>query len=102
MAKDAVEKIKAAEDEAQKIVADAKDAAKQILNDAKSESKSFLETEEAVVREEALKKIKNAEQKGEEEISAYLEANKHKNDEKMLLAAKNKEKAIAKVIELLF
>ena len=102
LAKDAVEKIKAAEDEAQKLVTDAQNEARRIITDAKAEAKSFEESEIKTEKEAAAKELSEASKKAESEILAYLDSNLSKNAEKLNSAEKNKEKAIAGVIKLLF
>ena len=62
----------------------------------------MIDAEDAKVKNEAIKEIDDAYKKADEDMKSYFEANKSQNEEKEAIAEKNKDKAIAGVIKLLF
>lgn len=102
MAKEAVEKIRAIEEEAFKILTEAEKEAKRIVSDAKSEAKVLIEAEKKKALEEALKVEEEATKKGSEFAVSYIEENRGKTDAPVEKARLKKEAVTDEVIKLLF
>ena len=102
MAKEAVEKIKLAEEEAFRISIEAEKEAKKIISDAKAEAKELIADEKQKAMEDLSKSEEEARKKGEELAFSHIEENKGKNEAPIIEAKLKKNMAIEKVIKLLF
>lgn len=102
MAKDAVEKIKAVENEAFSIYSEAQKQAKKIVSDAKAERERIIEDEKQKAIAASFEIEEKAKKQGEEFALSYIEQNRAKNEEPITNARIKKESAIGEVIKLLF
>ena len=102
MAKDAIEKIKAAESEARKISEDARANASAMVTKAKDEAEKRRAQIISEAKQKASDDIKKAELSAEEYKNNYLQSNLEKNNEPLKLALSNKNQALSGVVDLLF
>lgn len=101
MAKEAVERIKMAEEAAVNIVLSAELEARQIEAEARREATLIYDKLINEAKNKALEEKKKAEQKANAYIKLYLEENEEKNN-LLIEAAKNKEsEIISKITQLL-
>lgn len=102
MAKEAVDKIKAAETKARRILDEAENNARKAIADAKAEAEKRSAEIISGAKQKSSDDIKKAELAAEEYKTNYLKTNQEKNNEPLKLALQKKEQAKKGVINLLF
>lgn len=102
MAKEAVDKIKACESCARKILEEAEKNAVKAIADAKASAEKKYSEIISAAKQKSSDDIKRAELDAEEYKSNYMKTNQDKNNEPLRVALQKKEQAKKGVINLLF